>query len=49
MKIVIFGLAISWGNGHATLWRGLVGLLQEHESTEDVAPPLSLTAPTIIA
>ncbi|KRQ06405.1 CgeB family protein [Bradyrhizobium sp. DASA03076] len=25
MKIVIFGLAISssWGNGHATLWRGL--------------------------
>jgi spore maturation protein CgeB len=26
MKIVIFGLTISssWGNGHATLWRGLV-------------------------
>src|SRR5688572_23001622 len=25
MKIVIFGLSISssWGNGHATLWRGL--------------------------
>src|SRR4051812_17633864 len=25
MKVVIFGLAISssWGNGHATLWRGL--------------------------
>src|SRR3954471_13232273 len=25
MKIVIFGLTISssWGNGHATLWRGL--------------------------
>ena len=25
MKIVVFGLAISssWGNGHATLWRGL--------------------------
>src|SRR5579871_4262822 len=25
MKIVIFGLAVSssWGNGHATLWRGL--------------------------
>ena len=29
MKIVIFGLAISssWGNGHATLWRGLVQAL----------------------
>ena len=29
MKIVIFGLAISssWGNGHATLWRGLVKAL----------------------
>src|SRR5262245_56816366 len=26
MKLVIFGLTISssWGNGHATLWRGLV-------------------------
>src|SRR5256885_1155561 len=25
MKVVVFGLAISsaWGNGHATLWRGL--------------------------
>jgi hypothetical protein len=25
MKVVIFGLAVSssWGNGHATLWRGL--------------------------
>ncbi|WP_131114059.1 CgeB family protein [Lichenihabitans psoromatis] len=29
MKIVVFGLAISssWGNGHATLWRGLVKAL----------------------
>jgi spore maturation protein CgeB len=29
MKIVIFGLTISssWGNGHATLWRGLVRAL----------------------
>jgi spore maturation protein CgeB len=29
MKIVIFGLTISssWGNGHATLWRGLSGAL----------------------
>jgi spore maturation protein CgeB len=29
MKIVVFGLAISssWGNGHATLWRGLCGAL----------------------
>src|ERR1044071_9474249 len=26
MKFVIFGLTISssWGNGHATLWRGLI-------------------------
>ena len=26
MKIVIFGLTVSssWGNGHATLWRGLI-------------------------
>ncbi|HVU99897.1 MAG TPA: glycosyltransferase, partial [Verrucomicrobiae bacterium] len=25
MKILVFGLSISssWGNGHATLWRGL--------------------------
>jgi spore maturation protein CgeB len=30
MKIVIFGLSISssWGNGHATLWRGLCRALQ---------------------
>lgn len=29
MKIVIFGLTVSssWGNGHATLWRGLIGAL----------------------
>jgi spore maturation protein CgeB len=29
MKIVIFGLAVSssWGNGHATLWRGLIKAL----------------------
>ena len=29
MKLVIFGLTLSssWGNGHATLWRGLVGAL----------------------
>jgi spore maturation protein CgeB len=29
MKIVIFGLSVSssWGNGHATLWRGLCGAL----------------------
>ena len=29
MKFVIFGLSISssWGNGHATLWRGLCGAL----------------------
>lgn len=29
MKLVIFGLTISssWGNGHATLWRGLLGAL----------------------
>jgi spore maturation protein CgeB len=35
MKIVVFGLTISssWGNGHATLWRGLcraVGALGHH-------------------
>jgi spore maturation protein CgeB len=29
MKLVIFGLSVSssWGNGHATLWRGLIGAL----------------------
>jgi spore maturation protein CgeB len=29
MKLVIFGLTVtsSWGNGHATLWRGLVSAL----------------------
>jgi spore maturation protein CgeB len=32
MKIAIFGLTISssWGNGHATLWRGLCRCLSEH-------------------
>src|SRR5436305_15232425 len=31
MKIVIFGLSVSssWGNGHATLWRGLCRALAE--------------------
>jgi spore maturation protein CgeB len=31
MKIVIFGLTISssWGNGHATLWRGLIRALTD--------------------
>lgn len=31
MKIVIFGLAISssWGNGHATIWRGLARALHK--------------------
>jgi len=31
MKLVIFGLTISssWGNGHATLWRGLVRALAD--------------------
>ena len=29
MKLVIFGLTVSssWGNGHATLWRGLLRAL----------------------
>ena len=29
MKLVVFGLTVSssWGNGHATLWRGLIGAL----------------------
>jgi spore maturation protein CgeB len=29
MRLVIFGLTVSssWGNGHATLWRGLIGAL----------------------
>jgi spore maturation protein CgeB len=29
MKLVIFGLTVSssWGNGHATIWRGLIGAL----------------------
>jgi spore maturation protein CgeB len=31
MRIVIFGLSVSsaWGNGHATLWRGLIRALDE--------------------
>ncbi len=37
MKLVVFGLTISssWGNGHATLWRGLCNALakQGHEVT----------------
>src|SRR4051794_19507889 len=29
MKMVVFGLTVSssWGNGHATLWRGLISAL----------------------
>lgn len=32
MKIVVFGLTVSssWGNGHATLWRGLCAALERH-------------------
>src|SRR3981081_1111243 len=32
MKLVIFGLSVSssWGNGHATLWRGLCAALASH-------------------
>lgn len=37
MKLVIFGLTVSssWGNGHATLWRGLIRALaaQGHDVT----------------
>ncbi len=31
MRIVVFGLTVSssWGNGHATLWRGLIGALAQ--------------------
>lgn len=31
MRIVVFGLTVSssWGNGHATLWRGLIAALSE--------------------
>lgn len=31
MKLVVFGLTVSssWGNGHATLWRGLIRALSE--------------------
>ncbi len=33
MKIVVFGLTISssWGNGHATLWRGLCKALSRQQ------------------
>jgi spore maturation protein CgeB len=36
MKIVIFGLTVSsaWGNGHATLWRGLCRAL--HDNGHDI-------------
>ena len=37
MRLVVFGLAVSssWGNGHATLWRGLIRALaaQGHRVT----------------
>src|SRR3954462_14674442 len=37
MRIVVFGLSVSssWGNGHATLWRGLIHALarQGHRVT----------------
>jgi spore maturation protein CgeB len=33
MKLVVFGLTVSssWGNGHATLWRGLINALAERD------------------
>ena len=40
MKIVIFGLTVSssWGNGHATLWRGLIrALAARADAGESVA------------
>lgn len=35
MKLVVFGLSVSssWGNGHATLWRGLVSALARRRVT----------------
>lgn len=35
MKLVIFGLSVSssWGNGHATLWRGLISALARRRHT----------------
>ena len=35
MKLVIFGLTVSssWGNGHATLWRGLCRALARRGHT----------------
>jgi spore maturation protein CgeB len=35
MKIVIFGLSVSssWGNGHATIWRGLIRELVNRDHT----------------
>src|SRR3954468_3644554 len=35
MKLVVFGLTVSssWGNGHATLWRGLISALAERGVT----------------
>ncbi len=37
MRLVVFGLSVSssWGNGHAALWRGLIGALtaQGHQVT----------------
>ena len=35
MKIVIFGLTLSssWGNGHATIWRGLCRALARRGHT----------------
>ena len=35
MKLVIFGLTVSssWGNGHATLWRGLIRALARRGHT----------------
>src|SRR5439155_1700213 len=35
MKLVIFGLSVSssWGNGHATLWRGLCRALAKRGHT----------------
>jgi len=59
MKIVVFGLTVSssWGNGHATLWRGLIRALHarghrvtffEHNAPYYASLPLNELMPHVM-
>ena len=49
MKLVIFGLSVSssWGNGHATLWRGLIRARYAGDGVAGVRRTLDAMTPAL--